>query len=604
MGEDTIQIDWHKKHEALKKSVSALQIINEFALTVSQYDSIDELAWATVKHVIAQMDFIDCIVYLLDPYEAHLVQIASYGPKNPFGTEIKNPITIRVGTGIVGSVAETAVSERIPDTLKDPRYIVDDDIRRSEITVPIIHQGVVLGVIDSEHPEPDFYTEEHQNLLTTIALLIAPRIASIQKVNTTLQKTSQQLSDRTFELTQILNDLQIAQGELVKAKEAAETASRAKSVFISKMSHELRSPLTSILGYAQLLQKYKDTSPKISKAATIIENGGQHLLNLINDILVFSKLESETFTLEQTVIHFKSFLDGVMQLSTLNAHNKGLAFTLLIEGDMPDKIVVDDNRLRQALLNLLGNAIKFTEQGSVELKVNATKLIGRSICKLRFEISDTGPGIEPSALDRIFLPFEQSGTATQRAKGTGLGLTITQQILTMMQSRVEVSSKIGKGSTFLFDLTVPYVDSTGKTGLLNRKEIVTGYKGTRLKVLIVDDLETIRSYLHQFLDSIGFEVVEAADGLEGIVEAQRTHPDLIMVDSLMPKLDGKETIMRLRLLPAFKNVPIVAMSANMDPEKLAQTKEAGATVFLSKPFSAQAILDTLKELLDIEWVYE
>ncbi len=596
--------DLKSDHLQFKQAETYLKVINRFAVNVSTLNTIHDIVWEVAKYAIARLEFEDCVVYLKDESGERLIQVASHGPKNPIHYEIKDPITIKVGEGIVGSVAQTGLTERISDTLHDPRYIIDDQFRRSEIAVPIIHEEIILGVIDSEHHQPSFYTPEHEEILKTIASLIAPRIAYIQATQSEIAHSEKQLLVRTKELKAALFSLQNAQKELIVAKEAAEAASQAKTAFISKMSHELRSPLTSILGYSQLLERYGVGNEKILKAASIIEDGGKHLLTLINDILTFSKLEADTYTMEAKFIPFRPFLENIGQLVQVQAKNKNLKFALELAGSVPQSIFVDSNRLRQVLLNLIVNGIKFCDEGSVKLCVMPLELNEEGIATIRFEVIDTGIGIAKEDQDKIFLPFEQLKQKGSTSIGTGLGLAIAQQIVTSMNSKILVESVLGQGSRFLFDVELPFSNQLKRMQTSQLKRQIVGYQGAKKTILVAEDTVSIRTFLSHTLSMLGFTVIEVENGNEAIKSLQTLRPDLIFMDTLMPIMGGVEATKKIRKIPAFAHLPIIAISAHVNQEEIDKLIDNGADRFLAKPIFINEMLETLDQLIDVEWVFE
>ncbi len=290
------------ENRRLRSVEKQLSIINEFSVAISDLNTVEEIIWAIAQHPIAQLDFEDCVVYILDTERNVLVQKAAYGPKNPERFEIKDPIEIPLGQGIVGSVAESGVSERITDTRKDPRYIIDDEVRFSELAVPIVFEGKVLGVIDSEHREVGFFTQRQEHILQTIASLAAPRIAFIEASKKRLMQSDAEVVRKNSELQNALACLQKTHGELVAAKGLTEQVSQAKSEFIYSMSHQLRTPLNSIIGYSEML--IEDLSDSVDKTQLIedvnrIELAGRQLLDLINNLIQISDISLDDLPPDQ-----------------------------------------------------------------------------------------------------------------------------------------------------------------------------------------------------------------------------------------------------------------------------------------------------------------
>jgi CheY-like chemotaxis protein len=281
---------------------------------------------------------------------------------------------------------------------------------------------------------------------------------------------------------------------------------------------------------------------------------------------------------------------------SVKAAQKGLDFICDVAPDVPRSIHADGKRLRQVLLNLLSNAVKFTDRGQVTLRVRFTPPAW-----LRFEVQDTGVGIDANQLDLIFQPFEQAGDAQYRLGGTGLGLAISRQYVRLMGGDIHVQSQLGQGSTFWFELAVPTVEAMTAMPLART---VIGYSGPRKKILVVDDVAENRMVAAGMLKSLGFEVVEATNGREAVELAQSLRPHLILIDSAMPEMDGLEAVRHLRRLAAFKDVPIIAASASVSASDSEKCLEAGVNACLIKPIDMGKLLSQIAMLLPLDWIYD
>lgn len=378
-----------------------------------------------------------------------------------------------------------------------------------------------------------------------------------------------------------------------------------RSEFLARMSHELRTPLNSILGYAQILQHDRGLTERQARGLAIIRSGGEHLLTLINDILDLARIDAARLELVPTELDLTLLLQTVADSVRIKAQEKELVFRHEVAG-VPPAVWVDGKRLRQVLLNLLGNAVKFTDAGEVWLRVRRLASSSQNGAMhgvfLRFQVQDTGIGIGPEQLARLFQPFEQLGDAPRREGGTGLGLAISQQLVQLMGGRIRVESQSGRGSVFSFDLELPV--AAGSSVAATPQAVEIGYEGRRRSILVVDDVMQNRAMLTDTLVPLGFEVFSAGDGREALAEAARVRPDLILMDVMMPVMDGLEATRRLRRQADFAATPIIAVSASAGREEVAHACDAGADLLLAKPLQREELLQAVKELLGLSWVLE
>ncbi|MBD2039101.1 response regulator [Microcoleus sp. FACHB-672] len=406
---------------------------------------------------------------------------------------------------------------------------------------------------------------------------------------------------------QLLAQTQQQSVELMKAKVAADSANRAKSEFLANMSHELRTPLNAILGFTQLMNRDSSLNTEHRQSVGIISRSGEHLLELINDVLEMSKIEAGRTTLHENEFDLYRLLDNLFELLQIKARDKGLNLSFEHAQDVPQYVKTDESKLRQVLINLLGNAIKFTEKGSVTLRVSVESIVSSKLpVRLRFEVVDTGVGIDPKEFDKLFEAFGQTSSGLKSSAGTGLGLPISQKFVQLMGGNLSLSSTVGVGSVFEFDIQVVPVLGSNIAPTKPATEKIVGLAPNQptYRLLIVEDKPTNRLFLFKMLTSLGFEVKEAENGSQGITLWQSWQPHLIWMDMQMPVMDGYEATKRIKATELGKSTVIIALTASAFEEDRQVILDAGCDDFIRKPFREQELLLKISEHLGVQYIYE
>ncbi len=412
---------------------------------------------------------------------------------------------------------------------------------------------------------------------------------------------SRQLSLSRKQLEDYSNQLKI------KAQEA-ETANQAKSLFLANMSHELRTPLNAILGFSRLMTRDTSATLQQQEYVGIINRSGEHLLNLINDVLEMSKIEAGKTTINSEPFNLHQLLRTIREMFQIKAEAKKLWFEFILAPNLPQYVTSDPRKLRQLLINLLSNAVKFTSSGGVTLKVwicqNNTYPESNQ-AQLCFKVSDTGKGIAPEELDKLFDPFVQTASGIQSESGTGLGLAISRQFVNLMGGDIKVASVIEEGSTFTFDIRVLVTNSSQIESSFSQQQVKQIAPGQpKYRIAVVDDQETNRQLLVKLLQFIGFEIRTAKNGLEAVALWQEWQPHLIWMDMRMPILDGYDATRQIKSQLKGEKTIIIALTASAFEEEKDRILSAGCDDFVRKPFPESLIFDKIQQYLGVEYIYE
>lgn len=442
-------------------------------------------------------------------------------------------------------------------------------------------------------------------VIGTVVGSLALRIRSVENQR---KELARQVDERTSEL-------QVTLTELKTAKDSAEAASRAKSAFLASVSHELRTPLNAIIGFSQLMLRSASTgrakqlSPGQQENLEVILRSGEHLLGLVNDVLELSKIEAGRAALHEVTFDLVRQLDGLDEMFRLAARQKGLSLKFDVDPALPRMVKADEGKLRQVLMNLIGNAVKFTAQGEVALRVQVVSPIkeplDRKQCTVRFEVRDTGPGIPAEELESIFDPFVQSTSGLQAQEGTGLGLAVSRNYARLMSGDVRAESELGHGSRFVFQVPLTVVEAQEARPARPTRMVVGLAPGQpSYRLLVVDDSETNRKLLIHLFKPLGFELREAVNGAEAIEAWEAWSPHLIWMDMRMPVMDGYEATRRIKGTTRGQATVIVALTASALEEDKAVILSEGCDDYVRKPFREEDLFDVLERHLGIAFEYE
>jgi PAS domain S-box-containing protein len=390
---------------------------------------------------------------------------------------------------------------------------------------------------------------------------------------------------------------------LFKAKQDADAANKSKSIFLANMSHEIRTPLNAIIGFSQLMKRDKHLNDKQKEYTTSIIRAGEHLMSLINDILELSKMEAGRLEVTPTTVDLNALLNDIHLIFSESARSKHLQFIFETADRLPTYIIVDDNKLRRILINLVGNAIKFTDEGCVAFRARVDKT-DELKNRLVVEIQDSGPGIPANEIDKLFKHFVQTSTGINKSTGSGLGLALSRELAILMGGEIHVTSEVGKGSVFTVEVDIEIgtedaiLDVTGKH--------VTGYHrtGEAFRILVVDDIEENIQIVVTLLNLVGFETMEAVNGIDAIAKCEAWNPHLILMDLRMPVMDGYEATRHIKATEKGKRIPIIALTTSSFEDERRIILEQGMQTYIRKPFRESDLFGTIGKILGIQYTYD
>ncbi len=524
--------------------------------------------------------------------------------------EISSPISIEEGDivslGVIRFVARTQERVLLDNAVSQGEFVSDTYIAKngtkSLLCAPLLSRGRLIGILYLENNLTAFaFTDERVQFLE---MLLSQAAISLENsiIYEALKKNRDHLDELVKERT---SQLEVAKEQAEVAKEQAESANSAKSIFLANMSHELRTPLNAILGFSRLMKEGADVTEEQKKNLDIINVSGGHLLNLINNVLDISKIESGRITLDKAPLNLHQLIQEMRSLLYVSAEERGLNFFVEQSPDLPRQIEIDRGKLRQVLINLIGNAIKYTKNGGVILRAMVVKRDTTEQVYLRFEVEDTGPGISDEDKKRIFQPFIQLREVGSIETGTGLGLAICRQYVDIMGGSIDVVSKKSKGSIFYFEVPAKELQLEEIPDVQERGRVIGIEEGQpRYRLLIAEDQLENRILLHKMLEPPGFDIREAVNGKEALEIFEQWHPDLIWMDIRMPIMDGLEATHQIKSTSAGLHTKVIAITAQTMEEDIMKIMQAGCDDFIRKPFRNAEIFDVLTRHLGLRFVYE